>query len=174
MFRLGALIDCLYLAVSSSRRCLEGAQPMENQPFVVTPEDYDRALNVVGTEVTILASNAATESYEITFQKGDEGTGPPPHSHDWDEAFFIIKGSVEFSYGKKTMLALPGTLVHLPAGTVHGFQYGAGGGEMLEITGSGSLASKMFTAVDREIPPGPPDSAKVVEVLKKNGVTLAE
>jgi hypothetical protein len=32
----------------------------------------------------------------------------------------------------------------------------------------------MFTAVDREIPPGPPDIAKVVEVLKKNGVTLAE
>jgi hypothetical protein len=32
----------------------------------------------------------------------------------------------------------------------------------------------MFAAVDREIPPGPPDIPKVVEVLKKNGVTLAE
>jgi hypothetical protein len=72
------------------------------------------------------------------------------------------------------MLAVAGTLVHLPAGTVHGFQYGAGGGEMLEVTGPGSLASKMFTAIDQEIPPGPPDIPKIVQVLKQNGVTLAE
>ena len=72
------------------------------------------------------------------------------------------------------MLAVPGTLVHLPAGTVHGFRYGAGGGEMLEITGQGSLASKMFTAIDEEIPPGPPDIREIVEVLKRNGVTVAE
>jgi len=147
---------------------------MEKQPFAVTPDAYDRALNVVGTKVTVLASNAATGGYGITFQQGDEGTGPPPHSHDWNEAFFVIKGSVEFSYGEKTMLAVPGTLVHLPAGTVHSFQYGADGGEMLEITGSGSLASEMFTALDQEIPPGPPDIPKIVEVLNKNGVTLAE
>ncbi len=147
---------------------------MGNEPFVVTPEAYDRALNVVGTKVTVLASNEATGGYGITFQQGHEGTGPPPHSHGWDEAFFVIKGSVEFSYGEKTMVAAPGTLVHLPAGTVHGFRYGAGGGEMLEITGQGSLAANMFTAVDQEIPPGPPDIPKIVEVLKKNGVTLAE
>jgi len=146
---------------------------MENQPFVVTPEDYDRALDVVGTKVTVLASNAETGGYGITFQQGEEGTGPPPHSHDWDEAFFVIKGSVEFSYGERTTLAVPGTLVHLPAGTVHSFRYGAEGGEMLEITGPGSLASEMFTAIDREIPPDSPDIPKIVEVLKRNGVTVA-
>ena len=147
---------------------------MENQPFVVTPKDYDRALNVVGTKVTVLASNAATRGYEITFQQGDEGTGPPLHSHEWDEAFFVIKGEVEFRYGDTTALAVPGTLVHLPGGTVHGFRYGAGGGEILEITGQGGFASKMFTNIDQEISPGPPDIPKVVEILKKNGVTVAE
>lgn len=147
---------------------------MGNQPFVVTPEAYDRPLDVVGTKITVLTSNETTGSYGITVQQGDEGTGPPPHCHDWDEAFFVIRGSVKFSYGDKTMTAMLGTLVHLPAGTVHGFRFGAGGGEMLEITGQGSLAANMFTAVDREIPPGPPDVLKIEEVLKKNGVTLAE
>ena len=147
---------------------------MENQPFVVAPETYDRALNVVGTKVTVLASNEATGGYGITFQQGDEGTGPPPHSHDWDEAFFVIRGSVKFSYGEKTITAGPGTLVHLPAGTIHGFQYGSGGGEMLEITGPGSMAAKMFTEGDQEVPPGPLDIPKIVEVLQRNGVTLAE
>ena len=35
---------------------------MKAQPFVVTPADYDPALNVLGTKVTVLASNAATRN----------------------------------------------------------------------------------------------------------------
>jgi quercetin dioxygenase-like cupin family protein len=143
------------------------------QPFIVTPKDYDPPLDVLGTKVTVLASNAATQSYEITLQQGDEGTGPPPHSHNWDESFFVLKGQVEFSCADKTVLCTPGTLVHVPAGTVHGFRYGSGGGQMLEFTGQGSLASRMFTAINKEIPPGPPDIPKMLEILTQNGVTVA-
>ena len=143
------------------------------QPFVVTPKDYSPALNVLGTKVTVLASNAATQSYEITLQQGDEGTGPPLHSHNWDESFYVLKGQVEFSCGVKTEMCMPGTLVHVPAGTVHGFRYGSGGGQMLELTGQGSLASQMFTAMSKEILPGAPDIPKALEILKQNGVTVA-
>jgi hypothetical protein len=44
---------------------------------------------------------------------------------------------------------------------------------MLEITGPGSLAAQMFTAIDREIPSGPPDIPKLLDVLERNGVTVA-
>ncbi|MBX3303340.1 MAG: hypothetical protein KF693_14090 [Nitrospira sp.] len=44
---------------------------------------------------------------------------------------------------------------------------------MLEITGQGSLAAQMFTAINNEIPAGPPDIPKVLEILKRNGVTVA-
>lgn len=146
---------------------------MKPQPFLVSPNDYDPALNVLGTKVTVLASNAATQGYEITLQQGDEGMGPPLHSHDWDESFYVLKGQIEFSYANKTVMCLPGTLVHVPAGTVHGFRYGAGGGEMFELTGQGSMATQMFTAFNKEIPPGPPNVPKVLEVLKQHGVTVA-
>jgi quercetin dioxygenase-like cupin family protein len=146
---------------------------MKSKPFVVAPEDYGRALNVVGTKITVLASNTVTNGYEVTLQQGDEGTGPPPHSHGWDEAFFVIEGEVEFTFEGKTTRAAPGTLVHLPAGTVHSFRYGPGGGKILEMTGQGGTATQMFTSIDREIPPGPPDMPKIVEVLQDNGVTLA-
>lgn len=145
---------------------------MKIKPFIVTPNNYNTALSVLGTKVTILAPNTATQSYEITLQQGDEGTGPPPHSHDWDESFFILKGTVEFVCDGKSTTCTQGTLVHVPAGTVHGFNYGAGGGEMLEFTGQGGLATQMFTAVNNEIPPGPPDIPKVLGVLQSNGVTV--
>lgn len=146
---------------------------MNGRPLVLRPDQHERALNVVGTQVTVLASNAETQSYGITLQQGEEGTGPPPHSHDWDEAFYILKGVVHFVCAGDEHACSAGTLVHVPRGTVHAFSYGSGGGQMLEITGAGALAAQMFTAVDNEIPTGPPDVAKLLDVLERNGVTVA-
>ena len=28
-------------------------------------------------------------------QQADEGTGPPLHSHKWDESFYVLKDQVE-------------------------------------------------------------------------------
>jgi hypothetical protein len=56
------------------------------KPFIVAPEDYAPALDIVGEHVTVLASGEATESYEVFHQRGPEGSGPPPHSHPWDES----------------------------------------------------------------------------------------
>ena len=146
---------------------------MKPQAFIVTPNAYPRTLNVVGEKITVLASNAATQGYEIFLQQGDEGTGPPPHSHDWDESFYIIRGNVEVSCGEKTITATPGTLVHVPAGTIHAFRFAAGGGEMISVTSHTSKAADVFTAIDREIPDGPPDISKVIAIGQKYGAIFA-
>jgi len=145
---------------------------MKTPYFVLAPEGHASPLNVVGTQVTVLASNAETQSFGITLQRGDEGTGPPPHRHDWDESFYVLEGQVEFLCEGQGHTCLPGTLVHVTRGTLHGFQYGPGGGRMLEITGQDALAAQMFTAVHNEIAPGPPDIPKLLAVLERNGVTV--
>jgi quercetin dioxygenase-like cupin family protein len=146
---------------------------MKTPYFVLTPDRRPRALNVVGTHVTVLAANAVTQSYGITLQRGDEGTGPPPHKHDWDEAFYVLGGEIQFLCDGQAHVCLPGTFVHIPRGTVHGFQYGKGGGQMLEITGENARAAQMFAAVDQANPSGSPDIPKLLQVLEQNGVTVA-
>jgi len=145
---------------------------MSREPLIVKSEDYQSALNVVGTKVTVLASKRDTNGQEFTYQSGEEGMGPPPHSHDWDESFFVIKGSVEITTGGKTELCTPGTLAYVPGGTIHSFKYGLGGGEMLEITGTRSAAVQMFTDLGNEIPEGAPDVEKIVAVMGRNGATV--
>ena len=54
------------------------------------------ARKVFGEEITILADNTQTGSYEIYVHDAPEGVGPPPHSHPWDEAFYVIEGKVDF------------------------------------------------------------------------------
>src|SRR5919109_2994623 len=145
---------------------------METKPVILKPSDRKVALNVVGVQITILASEGVIQDQQITIQSGAEGVGPPPHSHDWDETFYVIKGQVEFVCGGEVATCPVGTLVHVPAGTVHAFSFGAGGGEMFEFTGKGSNAAAMFSAVDRQIPPGPLDLKKAIDVLAENGVTV--
>ena len=143
---------------------------MSPKQFVVKPGDRSAALSVVGTNVTVLVSAADSKSQQVTLQSGDEGTGPPPHNHDWDESFYVTKGQVQFTCAGQTTMCVAGTFVHVPGGIVHAFSYGPGGGEMLEVTGMGSKAIQMFTALDREVPPGPPDVPKVVRVAGEYGV----
>jgi quercetin dioxygenase-like cupin family protein len=144
---------------------------MPPKPFVVTPKDYGRPLNIVGEQLTVLASGAQTGGYELFLQRGPEGSGPPPHSHDWDESFFVLKGEIEFGIAEKTMTAGPGTLVHLPAGAMHWFRFTKGGGEMVSMT-SRLGASKMFADMDRELSPVNPDIGKLIEIGARHGLTL--
>lgn len=145
---------------------------MGSKPFVIKPADRNTALDVLGTQVTVLVSGDDSQDQRITLQTGSEGTGPPPHSHGWDESFYVSKGHIQFTCAGETTLCAAGTLVHVPADTVHSFSYGPGGGEMIEITGRGSNAIEMFTALARELPPGPPDVAKAVQVLDEHGVRV--
>jgi quercetin dioxygenase-like cupin family protein len=141
--------------------------------FVVAPDDYPRRLNVVGEHITVLASGEATGGYEIFLQEGAEGTGPPPHSHAWDESFFVTRGDVDFSIDGAQQTARVGTLVHLPAGTLHAFRFRAGGGTMVSVT-SRLGASRLFAELDREIAPDQPDIGKLVAIAGTHGVTVAE
>ena len=145
---------------------------MAAKPFVVEPKDYAPALDIVGEQLTILASGEATGSYEIFLQCGPEGSGPPPHSHPWDESFFVTKGKIDFGIDSGTKTALPGTLVHIPAGTVHWFRFCEGGGEMLSMT-SRLGASRFFTDTAREVSPVNPDLEDLKRVGQPYGLTLA-
>ena len=144
---------------------------MPAKPFVVAPKDYAPALNIVGEHVTVLASGEATQGYEVFLQRGPEGSGPPPHSHPWDESFFVTKGQIDFGIDAESMTVLAGTLVHLPAGTVHWFRFGAGGGEMVSMT-SRLGASKLFIDMAREVAPVNPDLGKLAEVGARHGLKV--
>ena len=144
---------------------------MTSKAFAVTPRDYDRPLNVVGEQIIVLASGARTGGYEIFLQRGPAGSGPPPHSHDWDESFYVTKGQLEFGLAEKTMTGTAGTLVHVPAGTTHWFRFGAGGGEMISMT-SREGASKFFADVDREVPSARPGSSQIVTVAMRHGLKI--
>lgn len=145
---------------------------MTPSPFFVRACDYASPLNVVGEHITVLASGAKTGSYEVFIQEGPEGSGPIPHTHPWDESFFVIRGEVDFSLGEDpASTASAGTLVHVPAGAKHWFRWRQGGGAMLSIT-SRTGASTMFGDIHAEIAPDQPNVEKLMAIATRHGLAV--
>ena len=145
---------------------------MQAQAIVLPPQDRPRDLSVLGTRITVLADSARTHAHEITLQEGPEGSGPPPHRHEWDESFYVTQGEVAFGVDGEEHVAAAGTLVHLPAGTAHWFRFGKGGGQMVSMT-SREAASAMFAHIDREISPAAPDLEALVGIAMQHGASIA-
>ena len=85
----------------------------------------------------------------------------------------MTRGEVDFSIGGADQTALTGTLVHLPAGTLHAFRFRHGGATMVSMT-SRLGASSLFAELDREIAPEQPDFGKLVAIAGHHGLTVAE
>lgn len=145
----------------------------QKQVFVTAPDQRPASLDVVGIAITILAPNSRTGSYEITLQEGPEGVGPPAHSHPWDESFYVTRGSVAFSAEGTEQVVGPGTLVHVPAGILHAYRFGAGGGGMVEFSGAGGEATRLFSAVAAEVPEGAANLPQLLRVMERHGVAVA-
>ena len=144
---------------------------MSIKPFVVQPEDRAEPLSVIaGDKITVLASKEETQGYEIFLQEGLPGSGPRSHSHDWDETFMVMEGDLTFSINGEKMTAKVGTLVHLPAGTVHEFKIGDNGAKTISITGVGSKASSLFSDLATENSNNPPSQEKLMAIIAKNGM----
>lgn len=143
-----------------------------SKPLVVSAEQGPAPLRMVGEQITVLASGEQTGSYEIFRQTGPAGSGPPPHSHPWDEAFYVIDGQVLFGIDDhQDLVAEVGTLVHVPGSSIHWFRFGPEGGEMLSIT-SGAGASAFFTEIDREVSPTNPDLRALVGIATAHGLAI--
>lgn len=69
---------------------------------------------------------------------------------------------------RKGVLSLRGRELRAEAS----FRLGAEGGELLEITGAGGSATRMFIDVAKRVPPGPPDFGLIAAALSDHGVSL--
>ena len=73
---------------------------------------------------TFLADGAETdERYSISeWWLEPDCTGPGAHSHDEDDVFYVLEGTMSFLLGDRWIDAPRGSLVIAPGGTTHDFQ----------------------------------------------------
>lgn len=106
---------------------------------------------VLGTSATIrLAGENSAGRLAAVEHTMPQDAGPPPHAHDReDELFYVLEGTFEFRLGTppRSHLGSPGTLVHVPAGTMHAARATSQTARLLSIY-SPAGGEEFFRAID--------------------------
>ena len=130
-----------------------------------------QSLNVIGdNQVVRLTGEDTGGAFALIEQHNPPGVGVPMHLHEnEDELFHIVEGSMEFTTQGKTHVATAGTSVFLPKNIPHSFVTvgDAPVKTLLMVFPAG--AEKMFHELN-DLPAGPPDMEKVVEICGRYGV----
>ena len=143
---------------------------MQMPSMIVRSQDV-QPLHVLGSEVRFLCEGHRTHNawslMEVTLP---QGSGPPPHAHAWDEAYFVTAGDVQFNVGDESFSATAGDFVYTPGGVVHGFRGSSQQPARVLIFDAPAHAGAFFERVDREVKELPRDLAMVLQIGDETGI----
>ena len=103
---------------------------------------------------------------------------PAPHSHDaFEETIYGLEGTSTWRVDGRTLDIPPGEAICIPRGAVHGFDNnGTENAKFLAISTPGVMTPDYFREIHdvlRSTAGGPPDQAKIAEVMRRHGLTPA-
>jgi quercetin dioxygenase-like cupin family protein len=129
------------------------------------------ALNVLGMPLTMLCEARETGgSWSLFEEEVPLGMGPPAHRHDWDEAYYILDGEVDFQVDGRAVKSGRGDFNYLPRGTVHGFQGASATPARVLIFAAPAHGSEFFEELSREVRSVPNDLAKIPGIGQRHGI----
>ena len=128
-------------------------------------------LNVLGMPLTMLCEARETGgSWSLFEEEVPLGMGPPPHRHDWDEAYYIVDGDIEFTIDGDIVRSSRGDFNYLPRGTVHGFKGASEAAARVLIFAAPAHGSEFFHDLNAEVRRLPEDLTKIPHIGQRHGI----
>lgn len=94
----------------------------ELKPFIVSREQVPSYWLVDSLWSVLAPAEATGGALTVLDQVMPARSGPPPHVHDrLHEYFYLLDGKINFQIGQDVTTAEAGSMLSIPAGTVHGF-----------------------------------------------------
>lgn len=140
-------------------------------PATIVRAGEREPLNVLGMPLRFLSDARETGGAWSLFEEVvPPGMGPPPHRHDWDEAYYVLDGEVNFHIDGKPVTLKAGDFARLPANTVHAFKGASGSPARVLIFAAPAHGSDFFEELNSEVRQLPEDLAKVPEIGQRHGI----
>lgn len=129
------------------------------------------ALNVLGMPLRFLCGSRETGGAWALFEEDVPlGMGPPPHRHDWDEAYYILEGEVDFHIDGELVRSAKGDFNYLPRNTVHGFKGASPTPARVLIFSAPAHSSEFFEEISGEVRNLPDDLSKIPGIGERHGI----
>ena len=143
---------------------------MSKKVLVVKPGEGEQ-IKVMGASLRFLCAAGATENaWSMMEAVLPKDSGPPPHEHPWDEAYYVIEGEVRFDVGGRVELVKRGDFIYAPGGTAHAFKGVSEQPARMLIFDAPAHAESFFRELEREVKEMPRDLAKVPAIGDRHQV----
>ncbi|WP_339725595.1 cupin domain-containing protein [uncultured Paraglaciecola sp.] len=130
-------------------------------------------LNVLGMQIKYLCTSEDTQGkYSSMLNTVPKGCGAPPHSHPWDEAFYVLKGHIELRLDDETHQLGVGDYVLVPANHVHAFNGLSDEEGLMFAFESPANAHGFFKEINDRVCNIPEDLAKMPDIGKRHKVSF--
>ncbi len=131
---------------------------------------------VVRFLLTGAQSNGSVAIFELTVPAGEK-LPAPAHSHDrYEESIYGLDGVMAWTVDGKQIELGPGQALCIPRGAVHRFDnYGNQEAKSVCVISPALLGPEYFrevAAVLKAAGGGPPDRAKMAEIMRRYGLTM--
>jgi len=128
-------------------------------------------LNILGMPLRMLCEAKETGGAWSLFEENVPlGMGPPPHRHDWDEAYYILDGEVDFEIDGQPVRSAAGDFNYLPRNTVHGFKGASASPARVLIFAAPAHGSEFFRELNEEVRSLPEDESKIPKIGERHGI----
>ena len=128
---------------------------------------------MLGTQARFLcegrSANSVHSLMEVTLPRDG---GPPPHTHAWDEAYFVTESGVQYTVGEQRFTATVGDFVCTQGGVMHGFRGASQQPARVLVFDAPAHAGAFFKRVDHEVTEVPRDLPKVFDISRSTGIRL--
>ena len=132
----------------------------------------DRApLNILGMPLRFLCDSRETGgAWSLFEEEVPLGAGPPAHRHDWDEAYYILHGEIDFEIDGEPVRFSRGDFNYLPRNTIHGFKGASSSPARVLIFAAPAHASEFFEELNEEVRTLPDDLSKIPQIGERHGI----
>ncbi|HKV43924.1 MAG TPA: cupin domain-containing protein [bacterium] len=151
------------------------------QQAVIRVNPSDETISVGPLAVRFLVTGEHSSGSVAAFElivPGAQRLPAPAHSHDrYEETIYGIDGALTWTVGGKQIDVGPGEVLCIPRGAIHRFDnHGSQGVKALCVITPAVLGPQYFREVAEVINAaagGPPDRAKMAEIMRHHGLTPA-
>ena len=140
-------------------------------PATIVKAGERSPLNILGMPLRMLCESRETGgAWSLFEEEVPLGMGPPPHRHDWDEAYYVLEGKIDFEIDGQQVKSSAGDFNYLPRNTVHGFKGASSSPARVLIFAAPAHGSEFFHELNEEVRRLPEDGAKISAIGERHGI----
>jgi quercetin dioxygenase-like cupin family protein len=145
----------------------------------VNPSEEDIRIGPLGIGFLLSGedTNGSVSVFEVTVPAGQKLPAPAHKNDAYEETLYGIEGVLTWTIDGKAIALGPSQALCIPRGAVHRFDnFGTEDAKQLSIVTPAIMGPAYFREASQVVNAaagGPPDTAKMVEIFRRHGMTIA-